>query len=193
MGMTREHERRSFFRIHDRLVVEFRQITPEDFAKLKDIIQYNSTQALDVIKENYLLFDKEPKGEKEELYTYMRIVNKKLDTIIDLLTKSQYGEIYHSVQTEINLSGAGVQFESHIVLKEGDYTELKIIVPLYPYPRITVLCQVVRAEALQGDLAGVFRIAMKFLVINEKDRDLLINYVFVKEREYLRQKKETAG
>jgi c-di-GMP-binding flagellar brake protein YcgR len=31
---------------------------------------------------------------------------------------------------------------------------------------------------------------MKFLVINEKDRDLLINYIFEKEREYLRQKKK---
>jgi hypothetical protein len=34
---------------------------------------------------------------------------------------------------------------------------------------------------------------MKFLVINEKERDLLVNYIFVKEREYLRQKKETVS
>jgi c-di-GMP-binding flagellar brake protein YcgR len=43
---------------------------------------------------------------------------------------------------------------------------------------------------LQGDAAGAFRIAMQFLVINEKDRDFLIKYIFEKEREYLRQKKE---
>jgi hypothetical protein len=191
--MTQEHERRSFFRIHDRLVVEFRQITPEDFTKLKDFIQYNATQVIDTIKETHLLADREQKGEKEELFAYMRMINKKLDTIIDLLNKSHYGEIYHSVQTEIILSGSGVQFESRITLQTGDYTELKLIVPIFPYPRITVLCQVVRAESLQGGVAGIFRIAMKFLVINEKDRDLLINYIFEKEREYLRQKKETAS
>ena len=155
--MTQEHERRSFFRIHDRLVVEFRQITPEDFTKLKDFIQYNSTQIIDKITETHLLADKELKGENDELFAYMRMMNKKLDTIIDLLSKSQYGEIYHSVQTEINLSGAGVQFESHIALKAGDYTELKIIVPIFPYPKITILCQVVRSESLQGSICGYFQ------------------------------------
>jgi hypothetical protein len=191
MVMMQEHERRSFFRIHDRLIVEFRQITSEDFAKLKKVIQYNSTQIIDKIMETHFLADKELKGESEEIFANMRMMNKKLDTIIELLSKSLYGEIYNSVQTEINLSGAGVQFESHIVLKEGDYTELKIIVPIFPYPKITALCQVVRTESVQGSsTAGNFRIAMKFLVINEKDRDLLINYIFEKEREYLRQKKK---
>jgi hypothetical protein len=48
----------------------------------------------------------------------------------------------------------------------------------------------VRTENTLGSAAGISRIAMKFLVINEKERDLLINYVFVKEREFLRQKKK---
>ena len=51
---------------------------------------------------------------------------------------------------KIILSGAGVQFESHIALKKGDYTELKIIVPIFPYPKITILCQVVRSESTAG-------------------------------------------
>jgi len=191
--MTQGHERRSFFRIHDRLVVEFRQITPEDFTKLKDSIQYNSTQTIDKNNETHLIADKELKGGSDELFAYMRIINKKLDTIIDLLNKSQYGEIYHCVQTEIILSGSGVQFESQISLKAGDYAELKIIVPIFPYPKITILCQVVRSESLHGDIGGTFRIAMQFLVINEKDRDLLVNYIFEKERECLRQKKETVS
>ena len=192
--MTEEHERRSFFRIHDRLVVEFRQITPEDFTKLKDVIQYNSRQVSDKIKETHLLADKELKGGGDELFAYMRVINRKLDTIIDLLNKSQCGEIYHSVETEIILSGGGVQFESQIALKARDYTELKIIVPIFPYPRITILCQVVRSERLQGSPSGgTFRVAMQFLVVNEKDRDLLVNYIFEKEREYLRQKKETVS
>jgi hypothetical protein len=191
--MTQDHERRAFFRIHDHLLVEFRQITPEDFTKLKDVVQYNSTQVTDKNKETHLIADKEVKSGNDELFDYMRLINKKLDTIIDLLTKSQYGEIYHSVQTEVILSGAGVQFESQIALKAGDYAELKIIVPIFPYPKITILCQVVRSESLHGGFGGTFRIAMQFLVINEKDRDLLVNYIFEKEREYLRQKKETVS
>jgi hypothetical protein len=191
--MIRDHERRSFFRIHDRLVVEFRQITPEDFTKLKELIQYNSTQIIDKTKETHLFADKNPKGKNEEIFAYMRMMNRKLDTIMDLLSKTQNGEIYHSVQTEIILSGAGIQFESDILFQTGDYTELKIVVPLFPYPKITILCQVVRTESMQGGVMGIFRIAMKFLVVNEKDRDFLVKYIFEKEREYLRQKKETVS
>ena len=191
--MIRDHERRSFFRIHDRLVVEFRQITPEDFTKLKELIQYNSTQIIDKTKETHLFADKNPKGKNEEIFAYMRMMNRKLDTIMDLLSKTQNGEIYHSVQTEIILSGAGIQFESDILFQTGDYTELKIVVPLFPYPKITILCQVVRTESVQGGVIGIFRIAMKFLVVNEKDRDFLVKYIFEKEREYLRQKKETVS
>jgi hypothetical protein len=188
--MIQEHERRSFFRIHDRLVVEFRQITPEDFTKLKDIIQHNPIQALDKIEKTYLLADKDLKCENEELRVYLCNMNKKLDAILNLLSQSQYDETYHSVQTDVILSGAGIQFESHIALKKDDYTELKIVIPMFPYPKIAILCQVVRSESLQGDAADAFRIAMQFLIINEKDRDFLIKYIFEKEREYLRQKKE---
>lgn len=191
--MIQEHEKRSFFRIHGRLVVEFRQITSEDFSRLKDIIQHNSLYAIDKNEKTDFLIDKELKGENGELHAYMRMINKKLDVILGLLSQPQQGEIYHNVQAEINLSGAGVQFESHIALQTGDYTELKLIVPIFPYPRITILCQVVRTENLQKEMADVFRIAMKFLVIHEKDRDLLINYIFEKEREHLRQIKETVS
>jgi len=191
--MAQGHERRTFFRIHDCLVVEFRQITPEDFTKLKDVIQYNSTQVFDGEREIPFFADKESAGEHEELFAYMHVLNRKLDTIIDRLTGSQGDERYHSVRAEISLSGAGVRFETQSALKEGDYTELRMIIPVFPYPKITVLCQVVRTEKVQEDSTEPFMVGMKFVVINEKDRDFLVKYVFEKEREFLRQRKETAG
>ena len=191
--MVQESERREFFRIHDRLPIEFRQISTEEFAKLKDFIQCSPTQVVDKMNEFYLLEERELKGENEQLYAYMQVVNKKLDMIMDFLYKSQYGETYRSIQTDINVSGAGVQFECDTSFKENDYIELKIIVPLFPYPKITALCEVMRTECLEENVPNLFRIALKFLIINENDRDLLINYIFVKEREYLRQKKETSS
>ena len=101
--------------------------------------------------------------------------------------------MYRSLQTDVNISGAGLQFECDSPLSQGVYVELKVVIPVFPYPKITALCEVVRAQGLQSDAMGRFRIALKFLVINEKDRDILINYIFVREREHLRQKKETAG
>jgi len=190
--MNREDERREFFRIHDRLPIEFRRINPEDFDRLKDVIRYNSTQAIDKINEIYFLEGSESRDESEQMRNCIQIINKKLDMIIDHLHRSQCGEAYQSMQVNISISGAGVQFECDTDLGEGDYMELKIVIPIFPYPKISSLCEVVRTRKLEDIASNRYRIALKFLAINEKDRDLLINYVFVKEREYLRQKKETS-
>jgi hypothetical protein len=193
MVIMQEDEKREFFRIHDRLLIEYRQISAEDFAKLKDFILHNSTQIIDKINEVYFTEEKEPGGRNDQAYAYMQVINKKLDAIIDYLHKMQSGETYHGLQTDVNISGAGLQFESDSPLQQGIYVELKVVIPVFPYPKITALCEVVRAQGLASTVAGRFGIAMKFLVINEKDRDILINYIFVKEREYLRQKKETTS
>jgi hypothetical protein len=193
MVIMQEDEKREFFRIHDRLLIEYKQISVEDFAKLKDFILHNSTQIIDKINEAYFTEEKEPGGRNDQAYAYMQVINKKLDTIIEYLYKLQCGETYHDLQTDVNISGVGLQFASDIPLQEGVYVELKVVIPVFPYPKITSLCEVMRTQGLTSDAPGRFRIAMKFLVINEKDRDILINYIFIKEREYLRQKKETSS
>ncbi len=190
--MSGEDERREFFRITDRIPLEFRPISRDEFARLEDIIRYNSTQVVDRLHELYFLEDQgELKEATDQIHEYMRMINRKLDLIIEMLGKSSAGDSYVTVNTDVNISGAGVQFACETLLKEGDFVELRIIVPVFPYPRITCLCQVVRADERGG--AGPRRCALKFMVINEKDRDVLVNYVFLKERQYLRQKKETAS
>lgn len=191
--MMQADEKREFFRIHDRLLIEYRQISAEDFVKLKDFILHNSTQVIDKINEVYFTEEKESTSRNDQIYAYMQVINKKLDTIIDYLYKLQCGEAYHGLQTDVNISGAGLQFDCDSPLQQGVYIELRVVIPVFPYPKITVLCEVVRAQDPINEAAGRFGVAMKFLVINEKDRDILINYIFVKEREYLRQKKETTS
>lgn len=188
-----EDERRQFFRICDRLLIEFRQVSAEDFTKLKDYILHNPTQITDKIKEVYFPEERESKNETEHVYAYVQAINRKLDMIIEHLCKSQCGETYRSLHTNVNVSGAGIQFECDSPLQQGAYVELKVVIPVFPYPKIVALCEVIRAQDLEDIAAGHFEIALKFLVINEKDRDILINYIFVKERECLRQKKETTS
>lgn len=192
--MSADDERREFFRIHDRIPVEFRIISREEFISLQDSIRYNSTQVVDRLHELYFL---EVRGKAEDeddhLYSYMQIINRKLDMIIGMLGKSQASENYVAVHTDVSVSGSGIQFACSPPLTEGEFAELKIIIPVFPYPKITCLCQVVRTEKETGDVASGQKTAFKFVVINEKDQDILINYVFLKERQYLRQKKETAS
>lgn len=190
--MSRDDERREYFRIRDNLPVEFRPISREEFLTLQDKIRYNSTQVVDRIHELYFLNAREPgAGENDQLYGYMQVINRKLDMIIEILGRSSSAEHYNVIHTDVNISGAGIQFLCSMPLTEGDFIELKIIIPVFPYPKITCLCQVLRMEQGPDNRAAEKMTAFKFMVINEKDQDILINYIFLKEREYLRQKKET--
>ncbi len=188
-----QSDKREFFRISDRLFIEFRQISYEDFLRLRRLVEHNSTQIVDKISEVYFLEERERKDENDRIFAYMQVINKKLDTVIEFLSKSLCAEDYQAMETLVNISGAGVQFECETGLKQGDYAEFKVNIPVFPYPKITALCEVLRREELGDEEKTGTRIAMKFLVIHEKDRDILINYIFLKERERLRKKNGPAG
>ena len=192
--MSADDERREFFRIRDRIPVEFRSISREEFIKLQDTIRYNATQVVDRLHELYFM---DARGEvpdgQDHIYSYMHLINRKLDMIIEMLGKSQAPESYVSIQTEVSISGSGIQFACTPAPSEGEFFELKIIVPVFPYPKITCLCQVVRTQKEMDGTAAGQTTAFKFMVINEKDQDILINYIFLKERQHLREKKETAS
>lgn len=184
-------EKREYFRIRDRLPVEFRVISLEEFTKLEDIIRQRPTEFIDRAKGFYFLDAPSFGKEDEKLYSYLRVINKKLDMIIKALGGQAREEHYNVVFTELDISGAGMRFNSDVELSDGDLVECKLVIPVFPYSEITALCQVVRVESVGGgDIGGKSRVAMKFMVIHEKDRDSLINYIFMKNRECLRQDKE---
>ncbi|OPY77159.1 MAG: hypothetical protein A4E64_01221 [Syntrophorhabdus sp. PtaU1.Bin058] len=191
--MTTNIERREYFRIRDRLPVEFRKISADEFSKLQDVIRYNATQVTDKINEVYFLRERMMQTENDQTSVIMSIINKKLDMIIDLLYQSKKSDTHYNRLIDVIISGSGIQFESDVLIHENDYVELKVVLPVFPYPTITALCQTIRSDVLEKNGFYSYDVAMRFLVINEKDRDLLINYVFLKERERVRLLKETAS
>lgn len=185
------HERRKFFRVHDDLSFEFRQIDGEEFRRLKDIIQRGTGQIIEGVNEIYSLTEKKSRGGNDEVVACLQAINRKLDIIVDYLLKKPGIETYRSLRTDVSISGSGVQFEYHKPFREGEYIELRFVIPVVPYPRITVLCEAVGKLDADIPAGDKFVVVLKFLVINERDRDALINYIFEKEREQLRQQKET--
>lgn len=186
-------ERREYFRIRDRLPLEFRKINADEFSRLQNFIKYNATQVTDKINEVYFLRERMIQTESDPTSIFMSIINKKLDMIIDILYQSKKSDTHHNRLIDVIISGSGIQFETDVMISENDYIELKVVLPVFPYPTITALCQVIRSDALEKNGLYSYDVAMRFLVINERDRDLLINYVFLKERERVRLLKETAS
>jgi hypothetical protein len=185
-------DRREFFRIKDRLAIEVRAISDEEFLQLENTIRYNPTQVIDKAYDMHFLKETLSNDDKDksQILAYLVMIDKKLDTLIDMLCKPCKDELYHASCGEVEISGNGIKFSTDLQIHGGDYLEIKVVIPRFPFPKITTLAQVLRSDESFANGIKNCEVIVRFVVINEEDRDLLINYIFVKDRERLRLKKE---
>ncbi|MCX8111407.1 MAG: PilZ domain-containing protein [Syntrophorhabdaceae bacterium] len=191
-----KNEKRDYFRVDDRLRLKFRIISEEEFNALEHTIRYSpisnftSSDEISILK----MIGADEEKKKDPLYAYLNIIDRKINMILDyLIENADDKKQYNTSYTQANISGSGIMFITDADIKEGDYVELILILPIYLYTRISILCKVIRCvkEIKDGDTVNY--VAMQFLVINENDRDMLIQYIFIKEREMLRNKSESTG
>jgi hypothetical protein len=183
-------ERREFFRIKDRLEIEFRSVDHAEYLRLERIVRYNPTQAFTQPQNGKAKKKKNGDGsDGEALSSYLGMLDRKLSIILDLLTKSGSNDRYVRRYAEIEISGSGLSFVSDVSLPENGYAEFHIMLPVFPYPNIPVLCRVVRNVKREEGSRVDWEIACKFLAINDSDRDLLVQYIFGRERERIRSEK----
>ncbi|HEY3278777.1 MAG TPA: PilZ domain-containing protein [Syntrophorhabdaceae bacterium] len=189
--MTHEPDQREYFRIDDRLTIDYRRVDDREFERLESIIRYNPSYVSDRASEMRFLDEvmSQQKAEEKELYAYLKVIERKLDAVLDLLTKEKQDVLYKLLTTRINISGSGVKFVSNEKLLSGERLELRLSLPVAPFPKICTLCEVVRVESSSPTEMEEWHVAVKFLMMNDADRDVLINYVFTKEREKLRSDK----
>jgi len=185
-------DRREYFRIKDRLAIEVRVISDEEFLQLENTVRYNPTQTIDKAYDMHFMKEciSSDEKEKNQILSYLVMIDKKLDMLVDFLYKPQKNELFHSSYMEVEVSGSGIKFFTDLEIQEGDYAEIRIVIPRFPHPKITALAQVIRGKECLVNGNKYREIIARFVVINEEDRDLLINYIFVKDRERLRLKKE---
>ena len=190
--MADNGERREFFRIKDRLEIEFRGLDQADFLRLERIVKYNPTQMLIEHPTNKIKSERQNEGaETEHLISSLSLLDRKLSIIIDLLTKSRADDLYTRQYGEIEISGSGLSFASDEPLPENGYAEFRLMLPSFPYPKITALCRVARSIKREENSHVSWETACEFVAINDFDRDLLIQYIFSREREQIRAGKDS--
>jgi hypothetical protein len=179
-----ETERREFFRITDRLLIEYREIGYQE-----SLVLEKSLKLSDLFPDPHDVNRNPPKNPmlmKNEFYLFLETIDKKLNTVIELLTKRD--DLFRSVYLDVNVSGSGLKFTADTKLTGGTYLELRIVLPFFPNPCVTALGKVVRSRLSRAEDKEGWETAVSFVAISEKDRDLLISYVFSREREQLRAK-----
>jgi hypothetical protein len=185
MKITGGDEKREFFRIRDHLLVEFRQVSFEESLLIEKSLKH--TFSLHSPSDPRLSELPTSPPFIRDLFAYMEVLDRKLNMIIDVLSRKD--DTFLSRYVEVDISGAGIRFGLDRKLEEGSYVELRIILPCFPDVRIGALGRVTRSLPSSPTSGEGWETALGFVAMSENDRDILINYVFSKEREHLRLRK----
>ena len=126
-----------------------------------------------------------PDVDDKALNDWMKMLNAKLDAIINTLTFQREG--FSSLPyTNVNISGGGMGFISKDWYNNGDVLELKMLLPLLPPAALYLYGEVVKVEKLTNS----FNIAVKFIAMDEEIQDLIVRFVFKRQRDFLRDKRK---
>lgn len=130
-------------------------------------------------------FSEPPTLENEKLEAWLSIINAKLDAIMRILTLKEGGFTSLPV-THVKISGGGITYNSMERINAGEVVEMKMLLPGVTSQAMLVYGKVTEAVA-QG---GGFSVNVEFVAIDENLRDQIIDFVFRREREILREKRE---
>lgn len=91
-----------------------------------------------------------------------------------------------------NLSGGGLRFKSPEYLEPGTRVLVDLFLPLAPARVISLAAEILRCNEIQlsWEKGTSYTTAMKFTCIDEKDRELIISFVFCEQRNKLKVGKE---
>ncbi len=126
-----------------------------------------------------------PEIEDSSLSECLRIINAKLDSILNMLTFQ--GSTQMVMKSEhVNISGSGLGFSTDEPYDMGDVLELKLMLPNVADAVFYVYGDVVKVDPQPENKRHV---SVRFTVIDEDIRDVIVKFVFHKQREVLRKKR----
>lgn len=119
------------------------------------------------------------------LAEWLKFINQKIDFLISIITIEQQG--FSSLPiNKVDISGGGMSFRSKIPYERGNVLEIKMVIE-NPTPLALYLYgEVISCEAIDHE----FRIGLKFVNIDEDVRDQIVKFVFHRQRQIIRQRRE---
>jgi PilZ domain len=173
-------------RVDDILKVDYRKVSHENYN------QYESNPEI-IFKNTFGEPDKIPEVvgnvegvDLELLYKLIYQANQKIDHILDILETKDTERDASAISESINISGSGMKFVTNHPFLIGDIIALRIFLSLdlATGSWINVLGKV--KSFTESGAKNTYNTAVKFINLSEQDREIIIRYVFKRQRELLR-------
>lgn len=181
-------QRRKHIRVECYIPFRYRLLSGEKLSREKNLIM----EKLDPGESTYFDFAWSREGNYNEILSdpigrLLMEINFKLDRLL-FATGRQTPDGFNEGQAEeLNISGSGLAFKARDEVPLGAILEVEFALPLFPSAHIHALGEVVRMERLQtGSSALHWMIGVHFVAISEADREEIIKYTFIRQRQYLR-------
>jgi len=186
-----ESDRRSFFRVHDRVALRVRALDEEALA---GVIEAKEAEARspDSLASAFAAANVQMKHgidkckrDFPEVAACLEGLNAKVDLLVRMLVAND-NDLPDRPTHRINLSASGLSYRSWEPLQAGTPLELKVL--FFPsFLFLHVFGRVVRCHDEGEDPEGRHQIAVEFTHIGEDDRELLIRHVLQRESAILRE------
>jgi len=117
-------------------------------------------------------------------------IDRKLNVLLRLMVEDRLSDIEQDLCHDVNLSGGGLRLTLPQKLETGAKIGLEIMLPMFPPIPLFTIAEVIRVVPAETSSAETphFETALKFIEIDEDDREMIIRYVFKRQRHTLRNR-----
>jgi hypothetical protein len=190
---------RQFVRIETYLSIQYRLLDDESYEEARRrCVEQNapidnrrsSSASKDILLENLknppsII----PKGMDPLTAKAFNAIDQKLNLILRLIIQNSFLESKQDKYRHVDLSGGGIRVTIPEQLQPGDKVEMEITLPASPPVSMLSVAEVVRIDPVEDkNMTTLYDTAFKFIDIDERNRERIIQYVFKKQRHILRNR-----
>lgn len=171
---------RKHVRVDDILKIDYKKTSQIDFNKYRN-------EPTIIFKSIFGESFKAPKIEEVDvklLYELIYQANLKMDRILEILENREIDRYASTDNKCVNISGSGMRFIANQSFSIGDIIAIRIFLPLAAQTRINVLGEV--TSVTESETKGEYYISARFVELSRDDQEMIIKYVFRRQRELLR-------
>jgi len=124
-----------------------------------------------------------------DLAEFLIRIDEKIDRITDFLGIDQTDEDSLQVIRTLNISGSGISMVITRPLEIGQLLDISLTIPDFPLGVFRVQGEVMRSSQLKGKESHLYEAGIRFLDLNEEQRERLVSFTFRQQRRTIRQRK----
>ncbi|MBW1740155.1 MAG: PilZ domain-containing protein [Deltaproteobacteria bacterium] len=187
---------RSHVRADGFIILKYMRLTGEEYIRRREqYLNENPEHAAELSDPGFYLgleSDTDTGTIPVEILNEIYRIHKKLDHLRKLMSSSEKVDLFVQKPMKVNLSGAGVRFNTSDCFQVGDLLDIKMTLPTSPFLVIQAVGKVVRFGKLSEQGPTLEEpsnyVAIKFIAINEDNREAIIRCVFTWQRKALRER-----